>query len=290
VLLSDDDPLLAAVPIVTGRDYTKEQPAGDHEFALFKSHYVYDRTELNAMVEVLDDAHAHWRQERVSFATAYRRERMAAHLFLPKQTRPPYQAVVYFPAGGAFGPNAVLQMRSLDFIVQSGRAAMYPIFQNTHERYRGPVSGAAAVRDQRVEWFKDLTRTLDYLDTRADIDRDRMAMYGFSTNMLPIFLALEPRLKTGIAVGGSLDRGVSLPEVDPFHFAPRVTVPFLMLNGRHDAINPVETHQAPLLELLGTRAADKRHVTFESHHVPGRIEMIKEMLDWLDRYLGPVRD
>lgn len=141
----------------------------DHEFTLFKSQYVYDRTELNVAVEVLDDNHAQWRQERVSFDAAYRRERMAAHLFLPKNARPPYQAVVYFPAGGAFVPNAVLQLRSLDFIVQSGRAAVYPIFQNTHERFRGPASGAAAVREVRVDWFKDLARTLDYLDTRISI-------------------------------------------------------------------------------------------------------------------------
>ena len=139
-----------------------------------------------------------------------------------------------------------------------------------------------------MDWFKDLARTLDYLDTRADIDHDRIAMYGFSTNMLPIFLALEPRLKTGIAVGGGLSAFASLPEVDPFHFASRVTVPFLMLNGRHDAVFPVETHQVPLFRLLGTPVEHKRHVTFESHLVPARIEMIKEMLDWLDRYFGPV--
>ena len=62
----------------------------------------------------------------------------------------------------------------------------------------------------------------------------------------------------------------------------------LMLNGRNDAINPMDTHQVPLLRLLGTPAAYKRHIVFESHHVPPRWEMIKEILDWLDRHLGPV--
>jgi dienelactone hydrolase len=286
--LSDADPLLVPVPFAIGRDYATEQPVGDDEFEFFRSHYVYDRTELNSAVELVDDTHQHWRQEKVRFDAAYRDERMFAYLFLPRNARPPYQTVVYFPAGGAFRREGVLQVRSLDFIVQSGRAAVYPIFQNTHERYRGPISGAAAVREMRLDWFKDLARTLDYLETRADIDHDRIAMYGFSTDMLPIFHALEPRLKTGIVVAGMLSGSTSLPEVDPCHFAPRVTVPILMLNGRNDAIFPMETRQVPLFRLFGTPAEQKRHVTFESHHVPPRWEMIKEFLDWLDRYLGPV--
>ena len=61
-----------------------------------------------------------------------------------------------------------------------------------------------------------------------------------------------------------------------------------MLNGRNDVNHPLGTQQAPLFRLIGTAAEHKRHVTFESHHVPARIEMIKEMLDWLDRYLAPV--
>jgi hypothetical protein len=111
-------------------------------------------------------------------------------------------------------------------------------------------------------------------------------MYGFSTNVLPIFHALEPRLKTGIVIGGNLDGGTPRPEVDPLHFAPRVMVPFLMLNGRHDANAPVETRQAPLFRLLGTPAEDKRHLLFD---VPARIEMMREILEWLDRYLGEVK-
>lgn len=52
---------------------------------------------------------------------------------------------------------------------------------------------------------------------------------------------------------------------------------------------PVETSQAPLFQLLGTPAEDKRHVVFEdAGHVPPRIAVIREILDWLDRYLGPV--
>ena len=78
------------------------------------------------------------------------------------------------------------------------------------------------------------------------------------------------------------------PEIDPFNFAPRVTAPVLMLNGRYDFARPVETSQLPLLRLLATPEEDKRYVPFESGHVPPRLGAIREMLNWLDERLGPV--
>jgi hypothetical protein len=62
-----------------------------------------------------------------------------------------------------------------------------------------------------------------------------------------------------------------------------------MINGRSDFFYPLETSQEPLYRLLGTPAKDKRRVVFESGHIPPRNELIKETLDWLDRYLGPVQ-
>ena len=62
-----------------------------------------------------------------------------------------------------------------------------------------------------------------------------------------------------------------------------------MLNGRSDFFYPVETSQVPLFRLLGTPDKDKRHVLFDSGHALPQNEMIGETLDWLDRYLGPVK-
>ncbi len=66
-------------------------------------------------------------------------------------------------------------------------------------------------------------------------------------------------------------------------------MPVLLLGGRNDFYFPVETSQAPLIKLLGTPAEHKRHVVLKgAGHVPPRIEVIREILHWLDRYLGPV--
>jgi alpha-beta hydrolase superfamily lysophospholipase len=69
----------------------------------------------------------------------------------------------------------------------------------------------------------------------------------------------------------------------------RVTVPVLLLDGRYDYIFPVETHQLPFMELVGTPDEHKRHVIFEAGHLPlPRAELIRETLAWLDRYQGTV--
>ena len=78
--------------------------------------------------------------------------------------------------------------------------------------------------------------------------------------------------------------------MDQINFVPRVTCPVLMLNGRYDFFRPMETSQSPMFRLLGTPKEHKRHAVFESGHVIPRNEVIKETLDWLDRYLGPVSE
>ena len=100
---------------------------------------------------------------------------------------------------------------------------------------------------------------------------------------------MEDRFKAAVLFSGGFYFPKTLPQVDQINFAPRVKLPVLMLNGRSDFVYPVETSQEPLYRLLGTPAEDKRHVVFESGHAVPRNELIKETLDWLDRYLGPVK-
>jgi len=68
-----------------------------------------------------------------------------------------------------------------------------------------------------------------------------------------------------------------------------VKSPTLMLNGRYDTINPLETQIKPMFDLLGTPATNKKLVLYETDHIPPVNEMIRETLAWLDRYLGPVK-
>ena len=169
---------------------------------------------------------------------------------------------------------------------------VYPIYQGTYER-QIERSGPNDHRDAMIQAGKDLRRTIDYLETRGDIDSDRLAFYGLSWGAYigPVMTAIEPRFDASLLVAGGL---YDLPDdwppaAVPQNFAPRSTLPTLMVNGEADFGAPVETNIRPMYDMLGTPAENKRLALLEGGHVPASPnDVIREVLDWLDRYLGPV--
>jgi serine/threonine protein kinase/formylglycine-generating enzyme required for sulfatase activity/dienelactone hydrolase len=279
----------------TSRNFLNERPVSDEVFKAYRGLYAYDKEALNARVDETE-ATANWTREKVTFDAAYGNERVIAHLFVPKNALPPFQPVVYFPGGFALlddklTPSAIEE--TLDFLMKSGRFLMVPIYKGTYDRRDGMVPGdkPGVFRDHMIMWSKDLGRSLDYLQTRQDIDGTKIAYLGFSMGAkLAPLLAVEPRFKTAILSSGGFDLRYDLPEVSPFNFVTRVHIPVLMLNGRYDDNFPLESSQVPFFRLLGTPEKEKKHVIYEAAHgdLPHR-EEVRESLDWLDKYLGPVR-
>jgi formylglycine-generating enzyme required for sulfatase activity/cephalosporin-C deacetylase-like acetyl esterase len=291
------DALAAAVGAL-GRDYSRERPVSDETFRSYENVYSYDRAPLNAVIESTDDTPEHWRTEKVGFDAAYGNERVTAYLFLPRNAVSPYQTVVFFPGGYAFRARSSehLSTQFLEFLLRSGHAVLYPIYKGTYERGGGSsLPGPGALRDQQIQQSRDLGRSIDYLETRPDIDGERLAYYGLSAGAVvaPILTALEPRLKASVLLSGGFPPYRLPPEADPINFASRAKTPVLMINGRQDFALPLEASQEPMFRLLGAPQTDKRHVVFaDSGHFPNpnRVpEIYKEALDWLDRYLGPVQ-
>jgi dienelactone hydrolase len=235
-----------------------------------------------------------WRKEKVSFDAAYDGRRVTAYVFLPRAAMPPYQAVIFFPGSSAFFQRSSETLDTpflFDFLPKTGRALVYPIYQGLHQ---GRVSNATAHewRDRTIHWSKDLGRTLDYLTSRSDIDSERLAFYGFSlgAGVGPILDAIDGRFRASVLLAGGLRPAAPvLPEANVLNFAPRSRAATLVLNGRDDFLNPVETEQRPLYELLGAPPGRKRHVMLDGGHCPGRIDVAREVLAWLDEQMGRVR-
>jgi predicted esterase len=286
-----DESLLASV--TTSYLAPRREPVDDSVFEAYRRLYAYDPTSLKATVDAVDDSSPQWREETVSFDAAYGGERVIAHLFLPRNVAPPYQPVVWFPGNDVFFRRAGEALASsylFDFIPRSGRALVYPVYKGTYER-SAPVSFEPnRWRDLIVLWSKDLSRTVDYLEGRTDIDASKVAYYGFSSGAIfgPIFTAVDPRFRASVLLAGGL-YGDLPPEADAVNFAPRSRVPTLMVNGENDFICPFETSQKPLFRLLGAPQSEKRQARLPGGHIPpDRLAMIKEIVAWLDRSLGPV--
>ena len=275
-------------------DRRGDKPVNDATFRLYLALHHYDRTDLAAQTKSVDDSRLYFRRETVTFRAAYGNDRVVAHLYLPKNTAPPYQTVLFVPSGNNFFFQSIDSLPDpFEFLVRAGHAVLVLAVQGTLERGPSPIQvGPNQMRDRLLEWSKDVQRSIDYLETRPEIDTAKLAFYAISYSawISPTLLAAEPRLKVAVLVSG----GASTPtpaEVDPWNYAPRVKVPVLMLNGRDDFIFPVDISQIPLLNALGTPSKDKRHILFDGGHVnlQTRLDLIGEILRWLDQYQGPVK-
>ncbi len=88
---------------------------------------------------------------------------------------------------------------------------MYPVYKGTFERIDGhDISYALIISHQYTErlikWVKDFSRSIDYLETRTDIDTTKLGFYGHSWGgwMGGIIPAVEERLEVNILVVGGL--------------------------------------------------------------------------------------
>jgi DNA-binding winged helix-turn-helix (wHTH) protein/dienelactone hydrolase len=266
-------------------------PVDDKTFEIYRRIYAYDKTPLEAKTEYRDDKNEHWIKEKVTYRTLYG-QRMAAYLYLPKHVNPPYQAVMWAPGGYAsFLPSSegALPREEFAYLVRTGRAVLYPVYKGTYER-RPAEHGPNVARETNVQFVKDIFQSLTFLESRGEIDKHRVAYKGYSLGAWigVMALALEPRFKTGVLICGGL---LSKPwdgELEQLNFAPRVHMPILMVGGRDDFVRPPEISQRPLFELLGTPASDKQLALFEGGHIPPMPGMMRETLQWLDKYLGSV--
>jgi dienelactone hydrolase len=285
-------PEALAPVVVARRDYAKERPVGDEMFAVYARLFEYDKAPLEVRSEGPDEEAEGWRMERLSFASAYG-ERVPARLYLPRRGRPPYQVVLYHPSGVAeVYPSAErLPSAGYAFLIRSGRAVLCPVYQNTLERRR-PTTGPLAARDFAIQAVKDARRAVDFIASRPDLDADRLGFYGSSLGAATGLrvLAVEPRIRVAVLTATGLPRGRGgSPELDRFNYAPRVRQPLLMVNGRDDFLFPLEASQRPMFALLGTPDRDKKLVVLDGGHIlPRSNDLVREALDWFDRYLGPV--
>lgn len=277
------------------RDFRNETPVPHEVFSFFLRQFTYDKTPISATIEEEVPTPFGTRQ-MISFPAAYGGERMIIYLYLPPNPKPPLQTVIIFPGSLAIHHRTIGagETRRSDFILKSGRAVVLPVYKGTYQRGGELKSDypeeTTFYKDHVIMWYKDLARTIDYLETRADIDADKLAYYGMSwggTNG-SIMPAVEKRIKANILYVAGLLFQHALPEVDQINYITRVTQPTLMLNGERDFYFPVETSQKPMFDLLGTPSEHKKRLTYPLGHSVPRVELIKEVLAWLDIYLGPV--
>jgi len=177
---------------------------------------------------------------------------LVLYVFLPKNYAAPLQPVVFLSGSngiheGTFEPDFI--NNRLDFITKSGRALIFPIYKGTYERQDDLKSDlqdmTVRYKDHVIMWVKEYSRTIDYLETRKDMQADKVAYLGWSWGGFigGIVPAVEKRIRVVVLNVGGMEMEKALPEVDQINYLPRIKQPVLMLNGTYDMYFPVESSQ-----------------------------------------------
>ncbi len=275
-------------------------PKSREEIDRYIEEFRYDSLPLGAQ-KLGEEETRYWRKEKVIFNAAYNGEQIIAYLFLPKNTKPPYQPVLFFPGQGAqdMTSSDSLSLRDTEpiyFVIKSGRAVLYPVYKGTYERGFTEEEKPETRRDARDyarQLAKDIGRSIDYLAERGDMDMNKLTYYGLSWGafVAPGFMvAEEERIKYGMLFGGGLlNDGLFDATIDPINYLAHVKVPVLMINGLLDSIFPIETSARAMYDLLGSE--DKQLKTYNGgHDLFGLIsaEVKGDVLKWMDEHLGRV--
>jgi predicted esterase len=265
-------------------------------------HYLKDPSPLNVVVEREGESPLGGKEVLVTIDASYGQERLPIRLHLPQHVEPPYQAIVWHWGAGTLKIKSIKErdgslVQRVGPLFKSGRAVVQPIYAGTCERNDGNTfarfQSPSARSELFIRWGQDLIRTLDYLESRDDIDATKIAYLGNSQGawIAPFILPFEDRVRTALLWNGGFALQASPEEAYQLvNFSRRLTIPVLMLNGRYDYVFPLESCQKPMFDLLGTPPEHKQHVVLDvGHGAFPRADLIRENVEWLDKYLGPVK-
>ena len=271
-------------------------PTPESVFAPLAATYNYEKTPLDARIEASQDF-PDWKRERITFNGA-NGERVIAYLYLPHHFARPLQVIHYIPAGdvnSGFRPLTESIDERMAPYIKSGRAVFGVVLKGYIERLRPPgeqLPDASTVEyhEAIVARITDLRRGLDYLETRADLDRSRIGMIAPSAGAVVALLAgaVEPRYRAIVMIGAGLPAAYAgiIRQANPIYFASHIKMPKLIVQGRYDEDTPLKTATEPLFKLL---VEPKTLVVYEGGHVPTVEVSVASTQGWLDEHLGRVR-
>lgn len=259
------------------------------------AHYRYDRRVANPRVTGTVDTPG-WTRERI-WIDGLGADSVLLYFYVPTSVPPPYQSIVYVPGSSAFCCQELADEMewAIGPTIQAGRAVLAVVLKGMLERgfepgYELPEPSSVRFRDLMVQHATELRLGIDYIESRDDVDADRLAYVAvsFGAGSRLTFSAVDDRYKSVVYIGGGIDERVkpTLPEADNVNFAPYITVPKLLINGRSDEEHPWLTRALPLWNLL-TEPKELVLVDGGGHVVPLE-DRISAINDFLDRTLGPV--
>lgn len=230
-------------------------------------------------------------------------DEVTALLTLPRKSEKPLPCIIlmhglgdrktvdYIEAGNQYLLDAGYAVLRLD-ISNHGDRFKYDYDFDLTDGYR------YWTRDLITQTVFDLRRAVDFIETREELDPDRIGYYGISLGGIigTIFCSVEERIGVPVIVlaGGNLnlmfgkdalsgDTRNYLSIIDPINYVAKISPrPLLMINAENDDVVP------PITSKLLFKAAKKpKEIIWypAKHHDIPIDKVYPDGIHWFDRYL-----
>jgi uncharacterized protein len=241
---------------------------------------------------------------RVEF-NGIRKDRVPAFLYLPKgdAAAPRPAVLLQYGSGGNKNTNYIVALgehfAARGFVVLTIDAPL-----RGERKPRGDRGGWQQMFTEtgRFPWYcGDYSRAVDYLLTRAEVDRQRVGYAGISWGAITgvTFVAHEPRVRamTSICGGGnflgtiqtevSAEARRAAQRIDPFYHVAQVAPrPLLLVNATRDQLVP--RFYAESLQRAAGDAASVTKVWIETDHFfngVDRYRVMDQVIDFMEKAL-----
>lgn len=286
--------LLLAFTVIYASDTSENFPVSEY--------YTYDKAiPLKDSITLLKDTTDHT-LFHVSYYSVHDKK-VTGLLSLPKNSASPLPVIILMHG---LGDNKSVDYVSYgnDLFLKNGYAVLRIDFSQHGERkndvYDFSLTGSYKnwSRDIISQTVFDLRRAVDFIETRKELDSQKIGYYGISLGGITgtIFCGVESRIKVPIVAlaGGQLNllyekEALSkeakdfVSIIEPLNFVKEIAPrPFLMLNAKNDEIVP------PLMSNLLYNGAKepKEIIWYDAKHRDAPLDIIfGDGLNWFKKYL-----
>ncbi len=273
-----------------------EKPVDDAEYQRILEYYNYDQGMLSDP-EIYGEWP--WRGPHVLYKLSYgsvRGQRVPAYLAIPKEpVNEKIPVVVLMHGWNLFwGKNEDWILEWIPLLTAQGYAVLAPDHFMYGERKKedgfdnGSDRGPYYYRDWMCQSVVDLRRGIDYLESRPDIDPERIAVFGGSLGgwIGSILAAVEPRIKTAIlsVPATEFEKAQTPPAriINSSNFFPNYKdLSLLMVLAKKD----VPERNARAKEFFDLVDIKKQMVEYDESHFLDPQKYNKEILEWLKENL-----
>jgi hypothetical protein len=280
------------MPIDLALEVPQYTPAPEDEVRTWFTHYDYEKTPLAARVAERVETDDWWR-EKIEFNGA-KGERALAYLYLPKHFPTPHQVIQIVPAGDVWNRRRTLPQsieNRFGSFVRSGRAVFGVVLRGMLDRdlpvdWVDPEYGSVESLEHQARHLIDLRRGFDYLETRKELDSDRIVYCKASSGLMEMVLpAIETRYAAVVMWGVGITEypASGKQAANPMHFAPLMRQPKLILHGRFDESDPYRTQGQPFHKLMPQPKTER---ISDRGHSPDPVALVQTVNEWLDETLG----